>query len=188
MKIYKKKVAIGALSLSLLLGNVSTVGASQLDKGTTTVNTSDSEKEPFILSSSFNSNLVGDPVIPSPSFNTNLVGDPVITPFYIPIPYDYLYTRFITNSQLKGLLAQMKKNSSTTNIAALLGGFLPVVGVPIAISGYMGSTKQSSDITYYQSAYDRGLGMQIISRTNPNFNGYNARTYVESIATASAMR
>lgn len=122
---------------------------------------------------------------------TNQESDPIITPMYIPIPYSYIYTRFYTNTQLGGWLPTIAEASTTISRNTTVFGLFSIpmtVARPMAIMGYSSGTYVNASYIKYKSAYEKGMGLQVIVRNNPNYNGYNARTLVEWIPTYSAMR
>lgn len=113
-----------------------------------------------------------------------------ITPYYIPIPYTYIYTKYYTNTQLGTLKSQLENAGVYYNAAQLaltLVSFPTSVGRPIGALGYLISSSVQNQIDHFQSTYDRGLGMQLIVRKNPNYNGYNSATFAEWVPTSSPM-
>lgn len=126
----------------------------------------------------------------SVSLSQNLLAnqDPEIVPMYVPIPYTYVYTKFIPNSSLKSLINKMGSSVNAVNLFSLFAGTTPVVGASIAFGGYFLSSTMSGRKTTYENAYNSGKGIQLIVRNNPNYNGYNSRQLLDVIATSTRMQ
>uniref|UniRef100_UPI00352A6E1C hypothetical protein n=1 Tax=Aerococcus urinaeequi TaxID=51665 RepID=UPI00352A6E1C len=121
----------------------------------------------------------------------NKNNDPIISPMYIPIPYSYIYTRFYSNSEVGDMLPYFINTSNTTsfiNTAFSLFTLPSIIAKSVSASGYLISTITMSQYITWKEAYDKGQGMQVIVRNNPNYNGYNARTLAEWIPSTARMQ
>ena len=165
-----------ALALSVSSLNLSSASA-ESNLPPQELNTDTSARIPSIL-------LISEPTV----VNND---EPIITPFYIPIPYSYVYTKFISNYQLKSMLPKLSQNNKAiTDVSTAIGLFsIPIsVSRPIAIAGYLAGNLTSATYIKYKEAADKGLGVQVIVRNNPSYNGYNSRTLMEWIPTSTMMR
>jgi hypothetical protein len=112
-----------------------------------------------------------------------------ISPMYVPIPYNYIHTRFYTNYQVGQMVNQIPAGISSAG-AFLLGLASIPAGVarPLALGGFIVATGTQTQKSYFRSAYDQGYGLQLIVRKNPNYNGYNAATLGEWVKTNVRMQ
>lgn len=121
------------------------------------------------------------------SFSPIVSAQENIVPFYVPIPYTYVYTKFIPNSSLKPLINKMDSSVTAVNLFSLFAEATPVVGVSISFGGYFLSSTMSARKTTYKNAYDSGKGIQLIVRKNPSYNGTNSQQLLDVIAASTMM-
>ncbi|WP_273837315.1 hypothetical protein [Guptibacillus sedimenti] len=117
--------------------------------------------------------------------------DPIITPQYIPIPYNYIYTRFYSNATLGSWLSTIDDTRTGVGATTAVLGIISIpstIARPIAATGYSVGNIVNRTYDEYSKAYHKGQGMQVIVRKNPNFNGYNSRHFVEWIPSYSRMQ
>ena len=104
----------------------------------------------------------------------------VVTPLYEPIPYEYINTQFIPNGQLPDVIKDMKKANNDVADVTFWSSFIPFITPQMKIVGHLANNDTIKKTEYYKNAYDNGMGIQIITRLNPDYDGYNAKTLVEN--------
>lgn len=179
-----KKIIIFIFTITVLVNlTVPTISAN------TTGNVDSSSNNTVSYSNAYNNNNANsanfDNYLPN-NIEQNPLSD--IQPLGQIIPYAYLKTTFTQGAALKKAINQMGTAFGAMDVVNFFGAWVPAIGVVCTFGGYFMGKAASGLHQSYQSAYDQGKGIQVIVRLNPSYNGYNAKTLVDVIATKTPLK
>ena len=77
-------------------------------------------------------------------------------------------------------IKDMRKANNDVADVTFWSSFIPFITPQMKIVGHLANNDTIKKTEYYKNAYDNGMGIQIITRLNPDYDGYNAKTLVEN--------